>query len=139
MKKIYFTLLAVLSLVFSSTGAIAQNRPLACQSDANGGLDWENGRWVARRFLEEKFVLVQSEKDLTKESVAKALGNGIPDKISCSPVYGAKVSCADEFGGYLLFDPATLKGGMSRIWGATFEDNTNKDSLAVTAFSCTPF
>ena len=87
----------------------------------------------------KKFVLVQSKNDLTKESVAKALGVVMPDQISCSPVYGAKVSCADEFGGYLVFDPATLKGGMSFIWGATFEDNTDKDSLAVTPFSCTPF
>ena len=138
MKKI-IALLTVLTSVFFSAEAVAQDQPLACQSDKSGGLFLENGSWVVSRFKEKKFILIQSKNFLSKASVAKALGNVTPDQVVCSPVYGRKVSCSDEFGGYLVFDPTTLKGGISIIWGATFADDTDRDSLSVTAFSCTPF
>ena len=138
MKKI-IALLIVLSSVFFSAEALAQNQPLACQSDKRGGLFWENGRWVISSFNEKKFILIQTKNGLSEASVAKALGNVTPDQVVCLPAYGGKVRCSDDFGGYLLFDPKTLKGGISIIWGATLADDTDRDSLSVTAFSCTPF
>jgi hypothetical protein len=138
MKKIHFTLLAVLSSIFFSAGAIAQNQPLACQSDARGGLDWENGRWVVSRFTETKFILVQSKNGLTEESVATAMVVA-RNQTNCSTVYLNRVSCSDQFGGHLYFDPATLKGGISFVYGGVQADADKKDSMIVTAFSCTPF
>jgi hypothetical protein len=72
-KKIHFALLIILSSVFFSAGAIAQNKPLACQSDVSAGLSWENGRWVTSTFNGSKFILVQTKDGLTGESVGKAL------------------------------------------------------------------
>ena len=70
-KKIHFALLIILSSVFFSAGAIAQNKPLACQSDVSAGLSWENGRWVTSTFNGSKFILVQTKDGLTGESVER--------------------------------------------------------------------
>jgi hypothetical protein len=138
MKKIHFTLLIALSSVFFSAGAIAQNQPLACQSDARGGMYWENGRWVVSRFTETKFILVQSKNGLTEESVAKAMG-ALLNLTNCSTAFANRVSCSDQLGGHLYFDPAALKGGISIVYGSTQADTDKKDTMTLTAFSCTPF
>ena len=53
--------------------AFAQRTPLACQVEAAGGLKWDSGRWIAVRFQENKFILVQDGPSLTSDSAAKAL------------------------------------------------------------------
>ena len=73
MKKQRITLMIVLGLILFTNGAIAQNKPLACQGEAAAGVNWQNGRWVTTKFETKKFVLVQAGNLLTKESVAKAL------------------------------------------------------------------
>lgn len=39
MKKLQITLMIVFSSSFFTIGAFAQNKPLACQTDAFGGLE----------------------------------------------------------------------------------------------------
>jgi hypothetical protein len=73
MKKIHITLLIILSSVFFSAGAVGQNKPLACQTEADAGLSWDYGRWVTKTFNGSKFILVQTKDGLTGESVGKAL------------------------------------------------------------------
>lgn len=137
MQKIHITLLTVLSSVFFSAGAIAQNKPLACQGDAAAGLNWENGKWVARAFNEPKFILVQTKDGLTTESVAKVLSG--TSRVSCTKVAGL-IFCSEQLGASLFFNPATLKGGRASLFGAGQADNDPpKDTVTVTAFSCTPF
>lgn len=138
MKKI-IALLTVLSSIFLSTEAVAQNQPLACQSDAAAGLSWENGQWVTASFLPTRFILVKTTDGLTKESVAKIF-RATPEELHCRSVFKMRFSCSDEFGGHFFFDPATLKGGTAQIFATVLSDNgTKKDTPFLTAFSCTPF
>ena len=133
MQKIHITLLIILSSVFFSAGAIAQNKPLACYEEAKAGLDWENGRWNTKTFYEQKFILVQTEDGLTTASVAKVfVGATSLPIVSCRNVH-PQISCTDVIGNSLYFDPRTLKGGLSRL------SRAGKDTVTVSVFSCTPF
>ena len=134
--KIYVALLTALSSIIFSGGAIADNQPLACQSDEVGGLAWENGRWGLHSFIPQKFILVQSTNGLTQESVSKLFTSSA----NCRTVFQKRVSCSSDFGRSLFFDPATLKGGYSLMFGGIQADNVpDKDTMVVIAFSCTPF
>jgi hypothetical protein len=133
MKKLLFALLITLIGV----SVQAQNKPLACQDIAVSGLNWENGRWVTSMFRPDKFILVLSGNNLTKESVGKAFNSNTIADISCSN-FGTLISCA-AFSKQLMFDPKTLKGGISGLFGSAMEDGSYKDSIYVKAFSCQPY
>lgn len=144
MRGLQIALLIVCSSVFFTNGAIAQNKPLACQVDEAGGLDWERGRWVLKKFVLKKFILVQSGLTLTTESVASAFNekpeNRYPDQMSCkTDSLFNNISCSDTVGGRsLYFDPQTRKGGIGKLFGAT-ETGASRDSVSIEVFSCTPF
>jgi hypothetical protein len=137
MKK----LLSALLITLVGVTVQAQNKPLACQDVAAGGLDWNNGRWVTTTFLTGKFILVLEGNTLTKESVGKVLthANQAPTiaEISCTGRVG-RISCNSNHK-HLLFDPKTLKGGISVLLGSTNDDGFYKDSIYVKAFSCQPY
>ena len=138
MKKIHFTLLTALSAIFFSAGAIAQNQPLACLSDKRAGLSWKNGQWVVSSFVPTKFILVQTKDGLTSESVAKAI-DALVENVMCRSNYNKTlITCHDPHGGFLMFSPKNLKGGISQLMGATLTGNS-RDTPTLTAFSCTPF
>ena len=139
MQKIHLTLLTILTSILFSTDAIAQNQPLACQVEASAGLTWSDGRWVTTKFIEDKFILVQTKDGLTIESVAKVFGNNF--SIICKNVLNAiapKISCTDNIGKHLYFDPKSLAGGLSYLFGAT-GGSARQDTPYVSVFSCTPF
>ena len=137
MKKIHFTVLTVLSSIFFSAGAIAQNQPLACQSDERAGLSWENGRWKVAAFIPLRFILVKTNDGLTNDSVGKIFESSA-DHVLCRTRY-SRVRCHDSYGGFLFFDPETSKGGFSKLYGAIVDRMDRRDTPALTAFSCTPF
>jgi len=136
MSKLRITLMIVLSSFFFTNGAIAQNKPLACQVDAAAGLTWEKGRWVTKSFATDKFILVQAGKTLTTDSVGKALGT-TPTNVSCRNT-NPLIDCTDLSGGGLFFDPRALSGGISQIFGST-NSGAVRDTVTVQIFSCTPF
>lgn len=138
MQKIHITLLIIFSSAFFSAGAIAQNQPLACQVEASAGLSWDNGRWVTSTFRTGRFVLVQTKDGLTIESVAKVFGNNF--SVICEKVLPLtpKISCTDQIGNHLYFDPNNLAGGTSYLFGATGGE-AKADTPYVSVFSCTPF
>jgi hypothetical protein len=127
-------LLPILLMTLVGVSAQAQNKPLACQDDMTGGLNWENGRWVTSTFKTDKFILVQAGNTLTKESVAKVFYDTALNQISCSND-NFRVTCNSTFMS-LYFDPKTLKGGISNLLGSTMRDGSYKDSIYVRAFSC---
>jgi hypothetical protein len=140
MQKIELTLLIALSSVFFSAGATAQNQPFACQSDASAGLIWDKGRWDVTAFNADKFILVKAGDVLTNASVGKAMQGFPASGIKCEKNYGNQISCRNPVGGFLFFNTATLKGGVTALYGASQSENdTPKDTVSVTAFSCTPF
>ena len=137
MKKLQITFMIVLGSFFFTNGVIAQNKPLACQVEKAAGLDWVNGRWVAKTFdvNTPKFILVQAKDGLTRDSAAKALDT-YPSEISCRS--DSQFTCFDNLGASLYFDPKTLNGGISQLYGS-IASGTKKDSVTVRVFSCTPF
>lgn len=136
MKKIPVTLLILLCSVFFTNGAIAQNKPLACQVDASAGLKWENGKWVVKSFVTDKFILVQTGNTLTTDSVGKAL-RATPANVFCRHLY-PQIDCTDSSGGGLYFDPRVLRGGISQLIGST-NSGSDRDTVTVQVFSCTAF
>ena len=141
MKKLQITLMIVLSSIFVTNRAIAQNKPLACLIEGAAGLKWEGGRWVTKSFHSNipKFILVQARNTLTIDSVGKAL-EASPGNVSCrnDVGYQLRIECTDTTGGSLFFDPKTLKGGISQLIGGTF-NSAERDTVTVQIFSCTPF
>jgi hypothetical protein len=138
MKKAQITLMILFSSIFLTSGALAQNKPLACQADATAGLKWESGQWITKSFtaLRPRFILVQAGMTLTTDSVGRALGAN-PVNVSCRNAW-ERIECTDKTGGSLLFDPKKLKGGISQLFGV-LSDETEKDTVTVQIFSCTPF
>ena len=131
-------LIAALMFVCAS-GVWAQGKPLACETDARAGLSWENKQWVVLPFVKKRFVLVMDGKNLTNNSVAKAL-RADANFLKCTVGYARQVSCHDDSGAYMLFDPSTNKGGYSVVFGALKEDSSSsKDTVTVSAFTCQPF
>jgi hypothetical protein len=127
---------ALISIGFPNL-ALSQNKPLACQEDAVAGLNWENGRWVTSRFIENKFILIQQGENLTNESVAKAINNAYPNQVICKNV-NPQISCSDQTGTLIYFNPSNLKGGIARVFGSAMSGD-KKDTVAVSAFSCAAF
>lgn len=141
MKKIAFTLLMVLNLTFFPNSASAQTKPLACQVDEAAGLLWERGRWVINKFISKKYILVQEGKTLTSDSVARVFHPNLPygAGISCKTYVDGEIMCTDFGAASLFFDPKTLKGGLSKLAGSVSNDASERDTVTVEVFSCTPF
>lgn len=137
MKTVLMMLLTVASSFFLTNTALAQNKPLACQEDASAGLNWKNGKWETKTFATEKFILIQTEDNLTRDSAAKALNNDYPNQVFCKSD-NFRIGCQDGSGGNLYFDTRTLKGGISQIFGSIFT-GSRRDSVTVSTFTCTPF
>jgi len=130
---------AILFGILCSTLAIAQNQPLACQTEAAAGLKWQDGRWQTRTFVERRFILVKSGKSLTIASVAKALDT-LEEFVNCRNSVSEKIICSDTAGNFMFFRPETLKGGLASVFGASQSDQEQaRDTVTVSAFSCTPF
>lgn len=134
-------LIAALMFVCAS-GVWAQGKPLACQEDAAAGMNWENGQWKVVSFKPRRFILVLDSGNLTTKSVLKALFPSAKDEyvsqVSCTKIPTIKIRCEDLSGGSLYFNPKSNKGGISNIAGAQDEES-NRDSLTVSAFTCQPF
>ena len=130
-------LLILANSLLSTKTASAQNKPLACQVEKAAGLDWVSGRWVTKTFDVDttKFILVQEKDGLTRDSASKALDT-FPNLVSCRT--DSQFTCFDNFGASLYFDPKTLNGGISQLYGSIAK-GTKKDSVTVRVFSCTPF
>lgn len=131
MKYVVGLMLAGLSMF-----TYAQRTPLACQDDDSAGLNWEAGKWSARNFVPQKFILVKEGSSLTIDSVAKALRNS--PGIRCEePVLGFTM-CHSRLGKNIYFSHANNKGGISSLFGATM-DGAERDTVVAQAFTCTPF
>jgi hypothetical protein len=141
MKSILF----ILPLVFASylfAHETANKTPLACQEAAKAGLKWEGNQWNTARFHEDKFILVLEDGSLTIESVAPVIGRP-ESRVTCKADTQAisedlTIQCTDDLGGYLFFNPITMKGGEAQLFGSTMSGN-KRDTLSVSAFTCTKF
>jgi hypothetical protein len=127
---------SVLLALSSATEAKAQNKPLACQFTAAGGLEWEQGQWIPRNFnVAEPFVLVLRDGVLDPKSVEKPLGT---QYAVCSKSKTTLISCRGEFGQHLIFNPNVNQGAVSQLFGSLVKDDT-RSSLRLSPFICQPY
>jgi len=119
--------------------AIAQNQPLACQTEAAAGLKWKDGRWQIRSFVDRKFILVIYKNALTIASVAKAM-EASEVNVNCRINSIGDNVCSGSSGEFIYFSAATRKGGLAYLVGAAQGDQEqDRDTVTVRAFSCTSF
>lgn len=122
--------------VFFITSTHAQNKPLACQGDASAGLKWDNGKWNVTRFQTDKFILVLKDTNLDENSVSKVFTDDL--SVECKTGFKGKIRCLGSAGQVLFFDPSTMKGAFSFLFGGTLIGEP-RDTLSIDAFSCQPF
>ncbi len=129
--------LLVLTLASLIGVANAAGTPIACQTVATGGMNWEGAGWKPKRYADRKFILVLDGGVLTTESAMKAM-----DALSteCQLLRGTHSICYSRTGDFMLFNAATLNGGIAMLLGATQATNAqSKDSVTVETFSCSNF
>ncbi len=135
--RLFVVYFAVLFSPWIGAEARAQGKPLACMVEASGGLHWEAGRWISTGFTNRpRFVLVLQGNNLDPKSVERAIGEGAG--IQCESIFRARISCSDESGGYLMFDPVSNRGAFAHLIGG-LSTSPNRDSLVVNPFVCQPF
>lgn len=101
------------------------------------GHELEGSRWAAVSFTEGKFILVFEGNNLKAESSSKAMHLNAP--AACTEVASGRISCLDQYGGYLLFDPKTLRGTIARLTGGTYSYSQSRDTVSVEVFACQRF
>ena len=128
--------------------ALAESKPLSCVVDEVGGLEWKNNRWESTLFeLDiQRFILVLSGNTLEPMSVARALDEEISKeeknfypKCFRNKTFGT-IQCASGLvlGSMLYFNPKTMRGALSEVFGAGQDRFSEPDSLTITAFTCRP-
>ena len=138
-------LIAVAAMVLS-TAAVAQPDKdwWACQVVHSSGMQWESNRWVTGAFKKRPPFVLMSDGNgsITTESVAAGVYGRpeIADLVTCQPspnyIEGSYVTCLDNLGSTLFFDPKQGKGGFS-IRSGSINTGSRRDSVAVDAFKCT--
>jgi hypothetical protein len=133
----YFGAAAALLLVLALSPSVqAQRTPLACQVDEAAGLNWENGKWRVARFVLSRFILIREGSSITEESAAKVMKTS---NIKCHSGFQGRITCNNELGGILFFDPITKQGAIAELLGAADSMNGYRDSVVVQPFTCQPF
>ena len=137
MKRLLSNFTMLLLSIFFLNNAIAQNKPVACQTEETVGLNWQNGRWQVTRFNVKKFILVQAGNLLTTESAGKAIDS--PASLVTCKNEAPQISCSGVSGEYLYYDTLNRSGGIARIFGGTMKRPDYRDSVTVSVFTCESF
>jgi hypothetical protein len=141
MKKLILTLL----LPFLSATVYADGN-YGCVMNVSGGFNWENGTWKLSNFHKEN-ILISIQGNGSKLKYKQA-SNTFESEYVCtlSKFYDIQrkksfdfLNCKDDFGGMVVFDEVTLKGGESQLNGSLTRSNQYKDSLSVREFTCQRF
>lgn len=82
----------------------------------------------------EHFRLIVDGETLNADSVAKAL-HSKAEYVHCGPQTLYRISCADDFGYFLIFDLHLLKGGIAKVFGAV-ETMAAREPISIGTFSC---
>jgi hypothetical protein len=112
----------------------------ACRFHAAGGFEWEKDKWNLQRFNNTKsFSLkINDSGNIAMNSIED--GKVLQANnywLNCQFAGSPKIGCASvHTGEFLIFNPNTMKGAVSSIYGATMKDDIKKDSIYVSYFSC---
>jgi hypothetical protein len=138
MFKVIEVGLAAAALAMTSTMALAEGQPWACQFTASAGLKWTNGRWETKSIiLGAPFVLVVENGVITRESAAKAMGySDYSHFFSCVDTGRETLFCSGLAStDVLIFNRYNGRGGISNLQGA-MDTGKVRDTPMVSAFTC---
>ena len=141
MKKLLLTLL--LSCLSANVHADGN---YGCVMNVSGGFIWENGTWKLSNFHKKNILIsiqgngsrlkYKQASDTFESEYVCTLGNFYDVQQKKGFDF---LNCKDDFGGMVVFDEITLKGGESQLNGSLTRSNQYKDSLSVREFTCQKF
>lgn len=128
-------ILLVLMASFSINSAIAEDQIFACQETHEIGYLWRNNSWIPKNFtVDGKFFIQIKDGKIQPESISGALGGKYS---TCKDTFLGHISCQSGImTNTMYFDTKTSKGSVARQLGSVMPDNTSKDSVSITLFSC---
>ncbi len=117
--------------------ASAAGQIWTCRYEAAAGLKWNGARWNPADFTNGKpFALTVRDAAMTAESAALPLSSS-SNFVQCPSDTTAVLYCFDASGGWLVFDPKTGHGGVSKIYTAIKDPPNQGSTLSLAPFSCT--
>lgn len=129
--------MAFMPAVMAGTpAALAESQRWTCSYDAAAGLTWKYGSWRASEFNPgAAFELIMDGDSLNEASAAKPMSTNT-QFVECRQRAPAALFCADPDGGWLVFNPKTGKGGLSKIYTAIKTPPNEGSTLSVEPFTC---
>jgi len=116
---------------------LAEDQAWTCSYQAAAGLKWNGTRWTSASFTAGKpFELIVRDATLTPDTAAMPLSSN-PRFVQCPAQKTALLSCFDPSGGWLVFDPKTGRGGLSKLYTAIKAPPNEGSTLSVAPFACT--
>ncbi len=117
--------------------ALAGGQTWTCNFEAAAGLKWNGRRWDKAGFTTgQSFTLTVQGAIVSAESAAVPLSSSA-SFVRCPADTTAVLYCFDASGGWLVFDPKTGHGGVSKIYTAIKQPPNPGSTLSVAPFSCT--
>jgi len=138
MNKAAITAFAALALAAYAAGAPVQaaGQDWTCSYDAAGGLAWKNGNWTPAQFSPGgPFELHAGDGGLRAESAATPMSSN-SRLVDCQLPQRTGLMCIDPDGSWLLFNPRTGKGAVSKIYTSLKAPPNEGSTLSVEPFTC---
>ena len=131
------TAFASVTLLIAITNfSMANSSSWSCSYSASAGLRWVHGGWQTSDFAKgQSFSLAVQNGALTTESAAVPLSSS-SSFISCPQDQAGRLYCFDPSGAWLVFDPKTGRGGVSKIYTAIKNPPNPGSTLSVEPFTC---
>lgn len=128
-------------LFFLMSATVYADGNYGCVMNVSAGFNWVNGLWKLTNFNKVN-ILISVQGNGSKMKYKEA-NDSFESEYACSVESffhkSTFLRCGDNFGGTVLFDEVTLKGGSSQLIGSITRENKYKDSLIVTEFTCQKF
>ena len=127
-----------LALAVGAAGApaLADAQVWTCSHDAAGGLAWKNGKWAPAQFAPAgPFELHASDGGLSAESAAAPMSSN-SRLVDCRLPQRTGLMCIDPDGSWMLFNPRTGKGAVSKIYTSLKAPPNEGSTLSVEPFTC---
>ena len=138
MNKTRAVAFAAFALIAAVAGlpATAAAQGWTCRYDAAGGLAWKNGKWTPAQFASGgTFELLTGEAGLSAESAARPMSSN-SRLVDCGLPQRTGLMCIDPDGSWLLFNPRTGKGAVSKIYTSLKAPPNEGSTLSVEPFTC---
>ncbi len=136
-RAIAFAALTLALAAFAAGSPVqAAGQGWTCSYDAASGLAWKNGKWTPAQFSPGgAFELHAGDGGLSAESAAGPMSSN-SRLVDCRLPQRTGLMCIDPDGSWLLFNPRTGKGAVSKIYTSLKAPPNEGSTLSVEPFTC---